>query len=80
MNFEKLAALGAQGAAGGIIAAWLGFVWLIRPVATGGIDQTSWVVASVATFVLFGSLAGAHLYLGAQLRRPGSTRTSRWSR
>ena len=69
MNFEKLAALGAQGAAGGIIAAWLGFVWLIRPVATGGIDRTSWVAAAVSAFVIFALLAAVHLYFAAQLKR-----------
>ena len=69
MDIQKVAALGAQGAAGGIIAAWLGFVWFIRPVPTGGIDQTLWVVAATATFTIFALLAAVHLYFGAQLKR-----------
>ena len=69
MNFEKMAALGARGAAGGIVAAWLGFVWLIRPVSSGGMDRTSWVAASAASLVLLGLLAAVHVYFGAQLKR-----------
>lgn len=68
-NFEKLAALGAQGAAGGLIAAWLGFGWFIRPVSSGGIDATLQAVAIAAAFVVFGWLALAHFWFGAQLRR-----------
>lgn len=68
-NFEKLAALGAQGATGGLVAAWLGFVWFIRPVSSGGIDPTSHLVASAASFVVFGLLALAHFWFGWQLKR-----------
>lgn len=68
-NFEKLAALGAQGAAGGLVAAWLGFVWFIRPVSSGGIDPTSHLVAAAAAFVVFGLLSAAHFWFGWQLKR-----------
>ncbi len=68
-NFEKLAALGAQGAAGGLIAAWLGFGWFIRPVSSGGMDSTLHLVAMASTFVVFGWLALAHVWFGAQLKR-----------
>jgi hypothetical protein len=68
MDFVKLAALGAQGAAGGILAAWLGFAFLIRPVPTGGIDRTSWLAATIAAGVLFTLLSAAHLWFGAQLK------------
>ena len=73
MDIQKMAALGAQGAAGGIIVAWLGFVWFIHPVSSGGIDQTSWIVAATSTFVIFGLLSAVHLYLGAQLKRGADT-------
>jgi hypothetical protein len=68
-NFEKLAALGAQGVTGGLIVAWLGFVYAIRPVSSGGIDPTSHLVASAASFVVFGLLAAAHGWFGWQLKR-----------
>ncbi len=60
-----MAALGAQGAAGGILAAWLGFVWFIRPVSSGGIDAVSWHAASISTFVIFGLLSAVHLSCAA---------------
>lgn len=68
-NFEKLAALGALGAAGGLIAAWLGFNWFIRPVPTGGLDATLHFATIAATGVVFGWLALAHFWFGAQLKR-----------
>lgn len=69
MNFEKMAALGAQGVAGGAFVAWLGFVFVTRPVATGGIDAVSHVALSAAAFVPFAMLAATHAWLGWQLRR-----------
>ena len=69
MNFEKMAALGAQGVAGGSMAAWLGLVYLIRPVPSGGMDMRGWVAASAAAFVVFGLLAAAHAWFGHQLKR-----------
>lgn len=69
MQFEKLAALGAQGVAGGAMAAWLGFVFLIRPVATGGMDARGWFAASAAAFVVLALVAAAHAWFGAQLKR-----------
>lgn len=68
-NFEKLAALGALGAAGGLVAAWLGLAWFIRPVPSGGMDATLHLVAIASTGVVFGWLALAHFWFGAQLRR-----------
>jgi uncharacterized membrane protein len=68
-NFEKLAALGAKGVAGGAIAAWLGLVWFIRPVPTGGLDATSHLVAAAATFMVFGLMSAAHLWFGLQLTK-----------
>jgi hypothetical protein len=69
MDFQKMAALGAQAAAGGIIAVWVGFLYLIRPVPTGGIDHVLWQVAAYSSFLIFGLLALVHLYFGAQLKR-----------
>lgn len=68
-DFEQLAGLGALGAAGGIMLAWLAFVWFVRPVPTGGIDGTSHLIVASASFLVFGLLAVVHLWLGAQLRR-----------
>ncbi len=68
-NFEKLAALGALGVAGGAIAAWLGFVFVTRPVSSGGIDATLHVAVAAAALVVFALLSAAHLYMGLQLRR-----------
>lgn len=69
MNFEKLAALGAQGVAAGSMAAWLGFVFVIRPVATGGMDARGWFAGSAAAFVVLALVAAAHAWFGAQLRK-----------
>jgi hypothetical protein len=68
-NFEKLAALGAKGVAGGAMAAWLGFVWFIRPVSSGGIDPTSHLVAAAASFAVFGLISAAHFWFGVQLSK-----------
>ncbi len=68
-NFEKLAALGAKAVAGGTMAAWLGFVWFIRPVSSGGIDPTSHLVAASASFAVFGLISAAHLWFGMQLAK-----------
>ncbi len=69
MNFEKLAALGALGVAAGSMLAWLGFVFVTRPVSSGGIDSVTHIALAAATFALFGMIAAAHAYLGLQLKR-----------
>ncbi len=68
-NFEKLAALGAKGVAGGSMAAWLGFVYFVRPVPTGGIDATLHLAVAAASFAVFGLMAAAHAWFGHQLSR-----------
>jgi len=65
----KLAALGALGVAGGSIAAWLGFAWFTRPVATGGIEPVTHFAVIASSFVVFGMVAAVHLWFGLQLRR-----------
>ena len=74
-NFEKLAALGAQGVAAGAMVAWLGLVFITRPVPAGGIDARAHLCLIGATFVLFAWLAAAHWWMGSQLKRgPDSIR------
>lgn len=74
-NFEKLAALGALGVGGGAFAAWLGLVFITRPVSTGGIDSTGHVAVAISALVVVGLLGGAHVLMGVQLRRgPDSIR------
>lgn len=72
-NFEKLAALGAKAVAGGAMAAWLGLVYLTRPVSSGGIDAVSHVTLAAASFVVVALLAAAHLWFGVQLTRGADT-------
>ncbi len=73
MNIEKLAALGALGAAGGITVAWLVLVFLLRPVSSGGIDAISHHALAIAMAVPMLLLAGAHAWFGLQLRRGAET-------
>lgn len=68
-NFEKLAALGAKGVGAGALVAWLGFVFVTRPVSSGGIDAVSHLCLAAASFMPFALLSAAHLWFGAQLTR-----------
>jgi hypothetical protein len=68
-DLEKLAGLGALGAAAGIMAAWLGLVWILRPVSSGGIDSTSHFAVAAGSFVPMFWLAAAHAWFGLQLKR-----------
>lgn len=71
----KLAALGAQGAAAGLFAAWLGLVFVTRPVATGGIDSVTHFALAAAALVPIALLALVHVWLGVQLKKgPDSIR------
>jgi hypothetical protein len=75
MNFEKMAALGAQGVAGGAMAAWAGLVFITRPGPGGGIDARAHLCLAAASFALLAWLAAAHWWMGAQLKRgPDSIR------
>lgn len=68
MRFEKLAALGALGATGGLVLVYLLFVWLGIPrPATAGIDRTHGAVIWIAMGVLFVALIGVHLAIAHQL-------------
>ncbi len=66
-NFEKMAALGAKGVAGGAMAAWLGFAALTRPVSSGGVDPVTHLAMMAATFMVFGMIGLAHFWFGHQL-------------
>ena len=68
MRFEKLAALGALGATGGILLLYALFVWLGLPrPATGGIDRTSGIVLWISVGCVILALVALHLALGHQL-------------
>ncbi len=68
-NFEKLAALGAKGVAGGAMAAWLGFAFFTRPVSSGGVDPVTHLAIMASTFMVFGMLALSHFWFGMQLAK-----------
>lgn len=68
-KFEKLAALGAKGVAGGSMFAWLGFAFLTRPVSSGGVDAVSHLAIIASTFMVFGMVALAHFWMGVQLAK-----------
>jgi hypothetical protein len=68
-NIEKLGALGAQGVAGGAMLAWLGLVYVTRPVSSGGIDAVLHLCLAAASFMPFALLAAAHWWFGMQLKR-----------
>ena len=68
MRFEKLAALGALGATGGLVLVFLLFVWLGLPrPATAGIDGAHGGVLWIAMGVLFLALIAFHLAIAHQL-------------
>jgi len=67
-QIEKFAALGALGVAGGSLAAWVGFVWITRPVPTGGFDSVGHFAASAAALMVLGLMSAAHLWFGLQLK------------
>ncbi|MFM8909590.1 MAG: hypothetical protein ACKOH8_03250 [Gemmatimonadota bacterium] len=68
MNFDKWAALGAQGVAGGTIVAWLAFVFVTRPVSTGGIDGVLHLALAAASFVPFAMISVTHAWFAQQLK------------
>ena len=69
MNIEKLGALGAQGVAVGSMLAWVGLVFITRPVSTGGINASSHFCLAAAAFMPFALMAVAHAWFGHQLKR-----------
>jgi hypothetical protein len=65
---NRLAALGAVGATGGLVLLYLLFVWLgIRHPETGGMDATHGIVMWISLGVLFLALIALHLAMAHQL-------------
>jgi hypothetical protein len=68
-RFAKLAGLGAFGAVAGLLAAYLGLVFLTRPGRLGGIDSTNAIVAWISLGGVFVALIILHVAIGRQLLR-----------
>jgi hypothetical protein len=66
-KFAKLAGLGAFGASAGLLAIYLGLVFLTLPRPRGGIDPTNAAVAWIALGGLFAALIAVHVVIGRQL-------------
>jgi membrane associated rhomboid family serine protease len=66
-NIAKLAGLGAFGACAGLLALYLGLVYLTRPQSHGGIDMINSVVAWIALGGVFAALIIVHVVIGKQL-------------
>jgi hypothetical protein len=68
MPINRLAALGAVGATGGLLLVYLLFVWLgIRHPETAGIDAAHGHVMWIALGILFLALIALHLAMAHQL-------------
>jgi carbon starvation protein CstA len=67
-KFEKLAAVGAAGVAGGALVAYSLLIFAFRPVPTGGFSRLLWTVVTVAMVIPVAILAGAHLAFAKQLK------------
>ena len=72
-KIEKVAGLGAKGAAGGLLMVWLGLILLTRPVSSGGMDARGWYSLIAASGVVVGWLALAHWWFGVQLQKGADT-------
>lgn len=66
-KIAKLAGLGAFGACAGLLALYLGLVFLTRPAARGGIDAVNASVAWIALGGLILALVAVHVVIGRQL-------------
>ena len=68
MRIEKLAALGAVAASGGIMLLYLGIAWMVLPHReTGGIDWTQATVTWISVGLVVLALIALHLALAHQL-------------
>lgn len=78
MRFEKLAALGAVGATGGLLLVYALLVWLGVPhPATGGIDRAHGSVIWIALGLVILALVALHLALAHQLWHAPAPRETR---
>ena len=68
LGFEKLAALGAVGATGGLLLVYALFVWLGIPQrATAGIDRAHGAIVWISIGAVILALVALHLALAHQL-------------
>jgi hypothetical protein len=68
-RIAKLAGLGAFGACAGLLALYLGLVFITRPTSSGGIDRINAAVAWISLGGLIVALIAAHVAIGKQLLR-----------
>ena len=66
-KIAKLAGLGAFGASAGLLALFLGVVFITRPVSSGGIDGINAAVAWISVGGLIIALIVVHVVIGKQL-------------
>lgn len=66
-RIARLAGLGAFGACAGLLALYLGLVFISRPGRLAGIDATNAVVAWIALGGLIAALIVVHIVIGRQL-------------
>ena len=66
-KIAKLAGLGAFGACAGLLALFLGLVFITRPVSSGGIDAINAAVTWIAVGGLIVALIVVHVAIGKQL-------------
>jgi hypothetical protein len=66
-KIAKLAGLGAFGACAGLLALYLGLVFLTRPMSRGGIDSVNAAVTWIALGGLILALMAAHVVIARQL-------------
>ncbi len=67
LGFQKLAALGALGAAGGMILILAAVFVFLRPYPHGGMDGTNYVLTLMAFTGLLGAIIAVHLVFAHQL-------------
>ena len=67
LGFQKLAALGALGAAGGLTLVLAAVFVLLHPYPRGGMDGTQYVLALMAFTGLLGAIIVVHLVFAHQL-------------
>lgn len=67
--YAKLAALGALGVSGGVLALYAFLAFFTRPIPLGGIDQTQAAVGWISLAVPFSLIIAAHLvYAGVLMK------------
>lgn len=67
--YAKMAALGALAVSAGAFALWLLTVYIARPVAGGGIDNTHFVLSAMIVGMICAALIAAHVVFARQLLR-----------